>query len=58
MDLPKDPVMLLSFINMQLRDNYSSLTELASAFGQDENQIKERLAAINYFYNEETNQFK
>ncbi|MBQ4271104.1 MAG: DUF4250 domain-containing protein [Clostridiales bacterium] len=58
MDLPKDPVMLLSFINMQLRDNYSSLTELTSAFGQDENQIKERLAAINYFYNEETNQFK
>lgn len=58
MDLPKDPVMLLSFINMQLRDNYSSLTELTSVFGQDENQIKERLAAINYFYNEETNQFK
>ena len=28
LDMPKDPVMLLSFVNTQLRDNYSSITEL------------------------------
>lgn len=58
MDIPRDPVMLLSFINTQLRDNYRSLAELCAAYGQDENQIKEKLAAINYFYNEDANQFK
>ena len=58
MDIPRDPVMLLSFINMQLRDNYPSLRDLADSLGQDENQIKERLSAINCFYNEENNQFK
>lgn len=29
--LPKDPVMLLSFVNMKLRDEFSSLDELAAA---------------------------
>ena len=28
MTLPEDPMMLFSFINMKLRDNYSSLDEL------------------------------
>ena len=28
MTLPEDPMMLLSFINMKLRDNYSSRDEL------------------------------
>ena len=28
MELPKDPMMLFSFINMKLRDCYSSLDEL------------------------------
>ncbi|MBO4243358.1 MAG: DUF4250 domain-containing protein [Clostridiales bacterium] len=58
MDMPKDPVMLLSYINLQLRDYYPSLEEFAAATGQDENQIREKLASINYFYNEEANQFK
>lgn len=34
-NLPKDPVMLLSFVNMQLRDNYSSLTELCKTYMVD-----------------------
>ena len=28
MSLPNDPMMLFSFINMKLRDNYSSLDDL------------------------------
>ena len=32
MNLPKDPVMLLSVVNTQLRDHNPTLTELAAAF--------------------------
>ena len=39
MDMPKDPIMLMSFLNTQLRDNYSSLTELAKTYGVDESDI-------------------
>ena len=35
MALPKNPVMLLSFVNTQLRDNYSGLKELAAAYDID-----------------------
>ena len=57
MNLPKDPVMLLSVINTQLRDHYSSLTELASAYMIEEPQITDTLAGINYHYDKEHNQF-
>ena len=58
MNLPKDPVMLLSFINTQLRDNYSNLDELAAAFMVSKEEITDKLAMINYSYVEEINQFK
>jgi hypothetical protein len=57
MNIPKDPVMLLSFVNTQLRDNYPSLSEFASAYMVDEQDIKNRLALINYEYVEEQNRF-
>lgn len=46
--LPKDPVMLLSFVNMQLRDNYSSLDEFCKSFMVDKNAINDKLGMINY----------
>ncbi len=55
--IPKDPVMLLSFINTQLRDNYSSLPDLAAAYGVSEQEIKEKIGSIGYTYNEEQNRF-
>lgn len=55
--LPKDPVMLLSFTNMQLRDNYKSLTEFCKAFMIEEQYIIDTLSAIDYQYNSKTNQF-
>lgn len=58
MNLPKDPVMLLSTVNMQLRDNYVSLTELAAAYMIDEQEIIDKLARISYTYDEEQNQFR
>jgi hypothetical protein len=56
-NLPKDPVMLLSVVNTQLRDHYSDLAELASAYGTDPDLLSEKLASINYYYDENTNQF-
>ena len=46
MALPKDPVMLLSFVNTQLRDNYSGLKELAAAYDIDEKELGDKLAQI------------
>ena len=57
MNIPKDPIMMLSFVNTQLRDNYSSLSDLAKSFGEDENVIIEKLAEVGYSYNVENNQF-
>lgn len=57
MSLPKDPVMLLSVVNTKLRDIYSSLEELAAAEGTTAEQIVEKLATINYVYDEQRNMF-
>ncbi|MBO5656590.1 MAG: DUF4250 domain-containing protein [Agathobacter sp.] len=57
MNLPKDPVMLLSVVNTKLRDQYSSLEELAKAYMVSKQDIIETLQRINYQYNEERNQF-
>ena len=58
MALPKDPFMLLSFVNTQLRDNYSGLKELAAAYDIDEKELCDKLAQIDYKYDETVNQFK
>jgi hypothetical protein len=56
--LPNDSVMLLSYVNTQLRDFYHSLDEFCSAFAIDEAELKGKLDAIDYHYDKETNQFK
>lgn len=56
-NLPKDPNILLSFINTELRDNFSDLTEFCAANSIDINDIVGRLRAINYSYDENINQF-
>lgn len=55
--LPKDPVMLLSFTNTQLRDHYSSLTEFCKAYIVDEHIITEKLRSIDYEYDKNENRF-
>lgn len=56
--VPKDPVMLLSYINTQLRDNYSSLSQLCDALDVDQEELLSKLGAIQYVYDEKTNQFR
>ena len=55
--LPNDPVMLLSFVNLKLRDYYSSLEAMCEDLDVSEDEITQKLAAINYHYNKEKNQF-
>ena len=57
MSIPTDPVILLSYINTQLRDNYPSLEELAKSLSVDEEEIKTKLSSIGYEYNSELNKF-
>ena len=57
MNTPNDPAMLLSFINLKLRDNYSSLDALCDDLDVDKNSIVEKLLSIDYEYDENTNQF-
>jgi hypothetical protein len=56
--LPKDPVMLLSVVNTQLRDHYKNLSEFAAAYMIDEKEIAGKLAAIGYTYDDTLNQFR
>ncbi|MBE5877349.1 MAG: DUF4250 domain-containing protein [Lachnospiraceae bacterium] len=55
--IPKDPVMLLSFMNLKLRDFYSSLDAFCEDMDVDKQEIVDKLAAIDYHYDSEKNQF-
>ena len=57
MNLPNDPVILLSYINTQLRDFYPSLLEFCAASGADIDSIVSRLRTISYEYDAKRNQF-
>lgn len=56
--IPNDPVILLSYINTQLRDNYPSFEEFCKAQNIPEKEISDKLGAIGYHYNPTQNQFK
>jgi len=55
--IPNDPVMLLSFVNLKLRDYYADLGKLCEDLDIDETELIKKLAAINYDYDPQRNQF-
>ncbi len=55
--IPKDPAMLLSFVNLKLRDYYGSLEALCEDLDVDGEEIAGKLAAIDYHYDKEKNRF-
>ena len=55
--IPKDPAMLLSFINLKLRDYYSSLDKLCDDLDLDRTETEDKLSSIDYHYDKEKNQF-
>ncbi len=57
MKLPEDPMMLYSFINMKLRDCYSSLDALCDDMSVDKAEIIRRLKAVGFEYSPERNRF-
>jgi len=56
--MPKDPVMLLSFVNLKLRDYYRSLDAMCEDMDADKQEIEEKLGGIKYYYDAGSNQFK
>lgn len=56
--IPNEPNMLLSFINMKLRDFYSSLDALCDDLDGSKDEIIKKLDGIGYSYNEEENSFQ
>ena len=56
--LPKDPYILLSYVNMKLRNNYSSLKELCEEEGASEDEIVSVLASAGFVYDPEQNAFR
>ena len=57
MNLPKDPAILLSYVNTQLRDFYPSLEELCKTLDVDQAALEESLRAIGYVCQPEKNRF-
>ncbi|WP_337808791.1 DUF4250 domain-containing protein [Gemmiger sp.] len=55
--LPHDSVMLLSYVNTQLRDRDASLDALCDREDADKQALCAALAEIGYEYNAEQNQF-
>ena len=56
--IPKDPHMLYSFINLMLRDRYSSLEEFCTVSDAYIDEISGRLEAAGYKYGTDVNRFR
>lgn len=56
-NIPSDPMMLLSFINMKLRDQYDSLDELCASMDIDRSELESQLAEAGFEYNPQQNKF-
>lgn len=57
MQMPNDANMLLSYVNLKLRDYYSSLDAMCDDLDVDRAEIEEKLQGIGYSYSSQRNQF-
>lgn len=57
-NIPSDPIILLSFVNTKLRDEYASLDELCSALGVDRESLEHKLGDAGFEYVPSVNQFR
>ena len=58
MSLPGDANMLLSYVNLKLRDFYSDLDALCNDLDENREEIEEKLKKIGYVYDSDRNQFR
>lgn len=56
-NLPKDPVILVSFLNTQLRDHYASFDDFCANYAVEKEELTEHLLDYGYQYNSQSNQF-
>ena len=56
-NLPKDPFMLLSVVNMKLRDQYSSLDALCDDMNVDRRELENALRQAGFEYDSQYNRF-
>lgn len=57
-NLPEDPIILLSFINLKLRDYYSSFDALCDDLNLDKELIQKKLSTVGYEYDSSLNRFQ
>ena len=53
--LPKDPMILLSYVNTRLRDDYPTLDALCEDLDTD---LEDKLKAVGFVYDERQNRFR
>ena len=58
MAVPTNPIILLSYVNTKLRDEYQSLDEMCDEMDLNKNEIILKLSEIGYEYNSSINQFR
>lgn len=57
--LPSDPHILVSSINMMLRDgDFDTLADLCASFGKDFVELNYQIEEAGYYYDEEQRQIK
>lgn len=56
--LPKDPAMLMSFINMKLRNEYRTLEDFCNAYSLDETSLKATLESAGFDWIPSIRQFR
>ena len=55
--LPKDPMILFSFLNTKLRDQYGSLDALCDDMETDKQTLLDTMANVGFHYDPERNAF-
>lgn len=58
MNIPMDPVMLYSYLNTKLRDQYDSFDALCDDMDLNQEEILAKLASMDFYYDSEKNQFR
>ena len=56
--LPKDPMILLSWVNTRLRDEYASLDALCEDQDTDRAELERKLKAAGFVYDPAQNRFR
>ena len=57
MQLPNDPNMLLSYVNLKLRDYYPDLEKMCEDLDVNQGELAEKLAKAGYIYDRDHNRF-